>query len=139
MTRRVLVTGGAGFLGQHLVSALVRVRDEKLREQALALMLRSEVSGNTARDLLENALGDEINRGAAFAFLREHFDPLVAKLPQHSMSWMMGQLGEFCTKPERERFAAFFKERAAQFLGGPRQYRQALERIDLCIAAHNHS
>jgi len=124
---------------QHLVSALVRVRDEKLRERALALMLRSEVSGNTARDLLENALGDEINRGAAFDFLREHFDPLVAKLPQHSMTWMMGQLGEFCTKPERERFAAFFKERAAQFLGGPRQYRQALERIDLCIAAHNHS
>jgi len=55
------------------------------------------------------------------------------------MSWLMGPLGDFCTRSEREQFAGFFKDRAKDSLGGPRAYRQSLERIDLCIAAHPQS
>jgi alanyl aminopeptidase len=124
---------------QYLVSALARVRDDKLLARALALTLKSEVSGNTADEFLQGALGDEFSRDAAFEFVRANFDALVAKLPQHSMSWHIGQLGEFCTRPQREQFAGFFKDRAKDFQGGPRQYRQSLERIDLCIAAHAQS
>ena len=97
------------------------------------------MSGNTAFELLQNALGEDANRGAAFEFLQANFDALVAKLPQHSMSWLMGPLGDFCTRSEREQFAGFFKDRAKDSLGGPRAYRQSLERIDLCIAAHPQS
>jgi len=55
------------------------------------------------------------------------------------MARLMEPLGELCTREERELFAGFFKDRAPQVLGGPRHYRQSLERIDLCIAARNNS
>jgi hypothetical protein len=55
------------------------------------------------------------------------------------MARLMEPLGALCTREERELFFGFFKDRARKVLGGPRQYRQALERIDLCLAARNNS
>ena len=123
----------------YLLSALAKLRDSALRERVLGLALQKELSGRDARDLVEDALEDEVNRRPAFDFLRTHYDALVAKLPEHSMARLMEPLGELCTREERELFAGFFKDRAPQVLGGPRQYRQSLERIDLCLAARNNS
>ena len=97
------------------------------------------MNGRDADDLLHNALADDANRRAAFDFLRTNYDALAAKLPQHSLAWLLAPLGDLCTGEERELFAGFFKERAPNLYGGPRQYQQSLERIDLCIAARNHS
>ena len=121
----------------YLLSALAKVRDAKLRERVLGLTLQNDVSGRDADDLLADALEDEVNRRPAFDFLRANYDALVAKLPQDTMAWLIRPLGELCTREERELFAGFFKDRAANFLGGPRRYRQSLERIDLCIAARS--
>jgi len=121
-----------------LIAALAKVRSPALRERALSLALEERVNGRDARDLLSEALRDDANRRAAFDFLRSNYDALVAKLPQHSMARLMEPLGALCTREERELFAGFFKERSGAFLGGPRQYRQALERIDLCLAAREH-
>jgi alanyl aminopeptidase len=123
----------------YLLSALAKVRDAALRERTVALVLEKELTARDARDLVDDALEDEVNRRPAFDFLRANYDALVAKLPEHSMAWLMRPLGELCTREERELFFDFFKERARKVLGGPRQYRQALERIDLCIAARNNS
>jgi alanyl aminopeptidase len=103
------------------------------------LTLEKETNGRDARDLLEDALEDEFNRRAAFDFLRANYDALEAKLPEYTMTRLMQPLGALCTSEERELFFTFFKERARTVLGGPRAYRQSLERIDLCIAARNHS
>jgi len=123
----------------YLLSALAKLRDSALRERLLALALQKDLSGRDARDLFEDALEDEVNRRPAFDFLRANYDALAAKLPEHSMARLMAPLAELCTREERELFAGFFKERAPQVLGGARQYRQSLERIDLCIAARNNS
>ena len=48
----------------------------------------------------------------------------------------MEPLGDLCTREERTLFVGFFKERATSLFGGPRAYQQALERIDICAAAH---
>jgi len=42
-----------------------------------------------------------------------------------------------CTRDDRVQFVNFFKDRAPKFLGGPRRFDQALERIDLCVAARD--
>jgi hypothetical protein len=123
----------------YLLSALAKLRDPALRERTLGLGLQKDLSGRDALDLLEDALEDEVNRRPAFDFLRANYDALVAKLPEHSMARLMEPLGELCTREERELFAGFFKDRAPGILGGPRHYRQSLERIDLCIAARNNS
>ncbi|HEY5897149.1 MAG TPA: M1 family metallopeptidase [Burkholderiales bacterium] len=120
---------------EYLLGALAKVRDDKLRSRALALALAPAVASRDAFHLIDSALEDEANRGAAFDFVRANFDALVAKLPQHSPAYLITPLAELCTPKERETFAEFFKERAGQFLGGALRYRQALERIDVCMAA----
>ena len=97
------------------------------------------MNGRDADDLLYNALADDANRRAGFDFLRANYDALAAKLPQSALAWLLAPLGELCMREEREVFAGFFKERAKGLYGGPRHYQQSLERIDLCIAARNHS
>jgi len=119
----------------YLIDALAKVQDEKLRSRALALALRPDVSGRDAYDLIEEALADNHNRQAAFDFVRKNFDALVKKLPQDSPGELMTPLAGLCTPAERDAFVGFFKDRAGQFLGGPRRYRQALERIDICVAS----
>jgi hypothetical protein len=79
-------------------------------------------------------LKDDFNRVAAFAFVRTHFDALVAKLPPDTPAQFTTPLGDLCTREERSAFVAFFEPRAARFSGGPRHYDQALEAIDLCLA-----
>jgi hypothetical protein len=123
----------------YLLAALAKLRDTALRDKTLALALDKDLSGRDARDLVEDALEDEVNRRPAFDFVRANYDALVAKLPEYSMTRLMEPLGELCTREERELFFGFFKDRARKVLGGQRQYRQALERIDLCLAARNNS
>jgi alanyl aminopeptidase len=124
---------------RHLLGALGKVRDAKLRSRMLALSLAEDVNGYDALELLEAALADDSNRRAAFDFLRENYDALAARLPQSALAspivWLMEPLGDLCTREERTVFADFFKERAARLFGGPRTYRQALERIEICVAA----
>jgi len=123
----------------YLVAALAKTRDDKLRARALGLALRDDMNGRDADDLLFNALEDDANRRAGFDFLRANYDAIAAKLPQTSLAWLLSPLGDLCTREERELFAGFFKDRVKSLYGGPRHYQQSLERIDLCIAARNHS
>ena len=120
---------------RYLLQALGVVRDERLRARALALALDEPLAPRDALQLLESALEDVVNRAPAFEFLRANFDALAARLPPQSPAYLITPLARLCTPAEREAFAAFFGERATRFLGGALRYRQALERIDLCIAA----
>ena len=118
-----------------LLYGLGQVRDPRLRERMLALTLDARLGGREALYLLERALRSDDNRMAAFDFVRAHFDALVAKLPPDTPGELATPLANLCSVPARAAFADFFGERSARFLGGPKRYREALESIDLCIAA----
>jgi alanyl aminopeptidase len=119
-----------------MLRGLSKVRDPKLRERALALTLDSRIDGREALYFLERGmLEDDTDRVAAFDFVRAHFDALVAKLPPDTQSDLVAPLGELCRAPERSTFVGFFADRAPRFLGGSKRYTEALESIDLCIAA----
>jgi len=85
--------------------------------------------------MMEAALVDDDSREAAFAFVREHFDALVARVPKDTPGHFISEAGRLCSASDLAAFQSFFKERAAKFNGGPRRYGQALERIELCVAA----
>ena len=125
---------------RYLLAALGKVREAKLRTAMLELSLKEDTNGYDAAELLEATLADDTNRRAAFDFLRANYDAIAAKLPQSALAspvvWLMEPLGELCTREERALFVDFFKERVASLFGGPRAYQQALERIDICVAAH---
>ncbi len=116
-----------------LLRALGTVRDPVLRERAYRLALE-RLDGARSFALVNFALGDDANRAEAFAFLRGHFEALVARMPEHSAARLMIPLGSLCTPRDRDAFAGFFRERAGRFLGGAFHYRQALETIDICVA-----
>jgi len=118
-----------------LIAALAAVRDEKLRARALGLTLDPRLDGRDALSLLSAALNDELNREAAFDFLRAHFDAIAAKLPEDSPGRLTTPLAELCTPAARATFVEFWRDRAPRFLDGAKRYAEALESIDLCIAA----
>jgi alanyl aminopeptidase len=119
-----------------MLRGLSKVRDPKLRDRALALMLDARIDGRETLYFLERGmLDDDANRVAAFDFVRAHFDGLVAKMPPETPADLTWPLGELCRPVERSTFANFFADRAPRFLGGAKRYAEALESIDLCIAA----
>jgi len=125
-----------------LLEALAQVRDPELRERMLALALRQEgsapaIDGRDALDLLERALEDDNNRAAAFDYIRAHYDAIQAKVPEDTAVNFIERLGRapVCTASERDAVAEFFAERAKVLRGGEHAYGQALEAIDLCVAA----
>jgi alanyl aminopeptidase len=120
---------------RELLIGLAHVRDPALRARMLGLALDERVDGREALELLENALADDDNRAAAFDFVRAHFDALAAKLPPDTPGRLVTPLGDLCSPEARATFVDFFHDRAPRFLGGAKRYTEALESIDLCIAA----
>jgi hypothetical protein len=123
-----------------LQGALAMVRDPALRARAfgLAVARNDGVDRMNGRDTLlylEEALEDDANRRAAFGFVAANFDALKAKVPGEMAANLAYRPDRFCTREDRDRFAAFFATRASQFVGGARKYALALESIDLCVAA----
>jgi hypothetical protein len=130
-----------GLERRHVHAALAKVRDPALRARAYGLLLAgsNDAPAMRAREVslfLWDALEDEANQGAAFDFVRAHFDTLVARLPRNAAAWLPANLKGLCTRREQDLFAGFFRERAPRFEGGKRRYDEALETIDLCVAAH---
>ena len=85
--------------------------------------------------MIDAALEDDVNRVSAFTYLRKNFEAINARLPQDTAANFITTLGRACAVGQRDAFSDFFKERSTQFIGGPRRYTQALERIELCVAA----
>ena len=118
-----------------LLKAMALARDTTLRERAYGLAIDSRVNGRDVLALMVAALEDDNNRISAFAYLRSHFDRIDARLPQDTAANFITPLGRSCAVGQRDAFSDFFKERSAKIISGPRRYAQALERIELCIAA----
>lgn len=122
-----------------LIAALALAREPGLRARALELALREASPGGLepaeALLFMETLLGDDANRVAGFAFLRDRWDAWVAKLPPETAARLIEPLAGLCTRRDRQDFVAFFQDRVQAMRGAPRKYAQALEAIDICIAA----
>ena len=118
-----------------LLTALLKTRAPELRERALSLSLNDKVTGRDAHQAFRSALEDDVNRFAALAYWRDHFDALRAKLPDETTPSMIVYSGRLCRIEERDAFMSFLSERSNEFPGGKQRYEQTLERINLCIAA----
>ena len=120
---------------QKILSTMARVREPALRERALALALNEKVNGRETQNFLYEALDQDHNRTASFAFVRKNFDTLTAKVPPHRVAQFMLGLERMCSSDERASFVDCFSTRNSMYEGGPLIYTQSLEKIDLCIAA----
>jgi alanyl aminopeptidase len=125
-----------------ILKALAKVHDPALRDRAFSLALRKAqasdaIGGRDTYNFIEQALEDEDNQLAAFAYVRTNWDSLVAKFPPETPARLTTPLATLCTPQERATFHDFFQDRSPQFLGGAQRYQQALESIDICNAVYH--
>jgi len=122
---------------EDVIAALGAFRDPQLRTAAFALLLDPQVPTRDVSKLLGVALEDPRNRPAALAWLATNVDALQARVPREQHALWLIHLGTACTAAERAQVVAIFEPRAPGMDAGPRRYRQALERIDLCLAVRD--
>ncbi len=115
-----------------ILGALAAFRDPAVSRDVYALTLGDDFDVRESIEVLGNS--SRYTEGARWAFVKEHFDALVARLPNESQTAIVRAGRGFCDEERRADYEAFFKGRAAKITGGPRQVAQTLEGISLCIA-----
>ncbi len=114
-----------------LLGAMGNFRDPAIVKVAMAIALTDEFPSYESIGLVWSAF-DEDNREMAYQFVKTNHDALLAKLPRDSSFARVA--GSFCDEAHRADAEAFFKDKVAKTPGGPRNFAQTLERVDLCIA-----
>ncbi len=115
-----------------LLGAMGGFRDPAIVKAAMAIALTDEFPSHESIGLVWSALDEARGRDLAYAFIKQHHDALIAKLPRdYSFARVAGA---FCDAAHKADAEAFFKDKIAKSAGGPRSFAQTLERVDLCIA-----
>ena len=119
---------------EQLYWGLGQFRDVGLARQSLGLLLDPTVDPREAVGLLLGASFSVHVHDAAFAFVKEHYDALAARLPEDRVGLLTVSVSLACDPVSRQEAAAFFTPRMEHVPGGPRTLAQRLERMDQCIA-----
>jgi alanyl aminopeptidase len=115
-----------------LLDALGSVRDPALAQASLDLLLHGEFEMREAMKLLWGIAAHPETRAVAYAFVKQHFDELVAKLPRDAGAGLARVASGFCDEERRADAAAFLAGRSTRYVGGPRVLNQTLEHITQC-------
>jgi alanyl aminopeptidase len=118
--------------------ALGRVADPSLRQKAFSLVLDPSLDARESINILWSAAGQGDGAVSVLDFARGHYDGLLARLPKDYGARLpeWGQL--LCDAHQRGQFDAWFGRRAGQYPGGARNFAQALETIDICLASRQN-
>ncbi len=118
---------------EQLIDALGSFTDPALLRESLKLMLDPSQDMREVGSVLYGAANVE-TRDVAYAFVKEHYDTLAARMPEEHVSALAWVGASYCDPVHRQDVAAFFTERTARAPGGTRMLAQVLEGVDLCIA-----
>ncbi len=118
-----------------LYGALGDFRDPALLKEAFALTLAPGADFRESSAILVAAAGDPGARPLVWDFLKANFDTVVAKTPREATGALPYYAAGFCDAARRKDIEAFFAGRIEKLPGGPRNLAQALESVNLCIAA----
>jgi hypothetical protein len=118
-----------------LLRALGSFTEPRLVEQALALVLTDEFELRDSSGLLQAAMSDPLSRMTAYAFTKQHFDEILAKLPPAFRRYTAYMAVGLCDDSLAPEVKAFLEPRLANIDGGPKALAQAMEQMSLCSAA----
>lgn len=119
---------------QRLLGQLGSFTDPKLLERALDVAVKSDFDARETTGIFFSALGDERTREQAFAYVKAHWDEIVARLPEAMRGYLPYLGASFCDDAHRSEVESFFTPRVKGFEGAPRNLAQALEGIKVCTA-----
>ena len=118
---------------EQLIDVLGSFTDPALARQSLGLMLDPSQDMREVGAVLFGVSNVE-TRDVGYAFVKENYDALAARMPQDYVSGLAWVGASYCDPVHRQEVAAFFTERNARAPGGTRMLAQVLEGVDLCIA-----
>ncbi|MEK7738389.1 MAG: M1 family aminopeptidase [Pseudomonadota bacterium] len=115
--------------------ALGVIADPVLRELAFLLVLDPGHDARESVSILQNAANSGDYAVSLQAFLQSRYDELLSRLPA-DYGARLPELGRLlCDANARNAFEAWFAPRAKKYPGGIRNFAQALESIDICLAS----
>ena len=117
-----------------LLGAMAGFRDPAIAKDAMALALGDEFDIRESISLVFGASRNDETRELAYAFVKEHLDALLAKLPRDSGAAFISLGGGFCDEAHRADAESFWKDRAAKLAGGPHSLALMNESVELCLA-----
>ena len=123
---------------QTIITALGSFHDPTIMRQSLSLLTDPAVDARETFGLIFSAQGDPQTGKIPFEFVRANYDAVVNRLPSSAgidyRAFLPFVGAGFCDDSSRQEFVAFFQDRVKDYVGGPRNYAQALESIRLCQA-----
>jgi aminopeptidase N len=123
---------------QVILGGLAAFQGPKILGQALALLTDPNLDARDSFGLVFAASGDPQTAKVTFEFLKANYDAVVKRLPSAAGTDYRAFLpfvgAGFCDDPSRQEFVTFFQDRVKDYVGGPRNYAEALESIRLCQA-----
>jgi alanyl aminopeptidase len=126
-----------------LVHALAVARDPQLAEAGRSLSLDPVLRDSEMLTPVFAQLSVPETREAAWAWMKEHYDAILARLPRHHAGVQLVSAGHFfCDEPHARDAEAFFGPKVDGIEGGPRVLAETLEDVRLCVAkraAHERS
>ncbi|RMF13112.1 MAG: M1 family peptidase [Alphaproteobacteria bacterium] len=122
------------FFRQMALAALAASPDPALGEKMRALILDPRLRDNEATLVAFVQSGRDEQRAAIWAWVQDHLDAFVQRIPTWRQGAVTNVAAGFCSKARADEVKAFFADKVAHLEGGPRELAQTIERIELCAA-----
>jgi aminopeptidase N len=113
--------------------------DPEVLRAGLDLTLTDEVKVQDMGRVIYTALGVRESRPVVFAWAKQRWDALRARLAGPLASRLVWMAGYSCDRASRDELARFLGERARDIEGAQRPLAEAVEEADLCIALRAHA
>jgi alanyl aminopeptidase len=117
-----------------ILSSLGAFRDPSVQMLALNVTLSPDFDARESIIVLREAASDRATREGAWTFLKANFGALAARLPREAPAGFPQLASGFSDDAHRANVEAFFRDKAANYSGGPRRLAQSLEQIQLRTA-----
>jgi alanyl aminopeptidase len=111
--------------------------DPEIIKNALPIVLSDEFDSRESLSIVFGPTQRPQTRDLAYDFVKQNWDPLIAKLPTDTGAYTPYVASGYCDAGHRQDVENFFTGRSTKYTGGPRILTQVLEGIDLCIAYKN--
>ena len=118
-----------------MLAAIGAFSDPKLVAQALALTVTDEFDIRESAAVLQGSMADPRTRPASFAFVKQHFDEIEAKLPALYRPYMAYFAVALCDDTRKAELESFLDSKLGKLDGGPHVIKQAMEQLSLCATA----
>jgi hypothetical protein len=117
--RAALGTSTDGVERARLLSALGSNQNPELSPLVLEVALADELRTNERLPVVFGQLQELETRQAAYDWIEQHFDVLVARVGNELGAQLTRAAGAFCSAEQSERARRFFEPRAESLTGGP--------------------